>query len=273
MAPGLGTGVWGEGTLWGVVGHSQGFGGGGAGGRFTSSGEVGTGVVGESILGGSPFQIVGTGVSGRAPDLYQSLFQVCEGGQGVPPCGGLVGVGVRGESYYGVWGRGRTAFTPEASAERQGTGVRGDGYYGIYGRSANGFAGYFDGNVQVNGTLTATTLLQNSDRSLKANVAPVDGAAILRRLVTLPVHQWNYQSDPADVRHIGPMAQDFFAAFGVGADDRHIATVDQAGIALAAIQGLYQVILEKEEQINRLHKAVESLQIQITNSQPRPTNR
>lgn len=38
--------------------------------------------------------------------------------------------------------------------------------------------------------------------------------------------------------HLGPMAQDFHAAFNVGMDDKHMATVDEEGVALAAIQGL-----------------------------------
>ena len=46
----------------------------------------------------------------------------------------------------------------------------------------------------------------------------------------------------SDLEHIGPMAQDFHAAFGVGADDKHIATVDADGVALAAIQGLNQKV-------------------------------
>ena len=43
--------------------------------------------------------------------------------------------------------------------------------------------------------------------------------------------------DPS-TRHIGPMAQDFYGAFNVGMDDKHIATTDEDGVALAAIQGL-----------------------------------
>ena len=53
-------------------------------------------------------------------------------------------------------------------------------------------------------------------------------------------------------RHIGPTAQDFSAAFEVGADDRHITTVDADGVALAVIQGLYQMLTDQQEQISRL---------------------
>lgn len=49
---------------------------------------------------------------------------------------------------------------------------------------------------------------------------------------------WNYSADDPSIRHIGPMAQDFAAVFGVGADDRHIHPIDGQGVALAAVQGL-----------------------------------
>ena len=77
-----------------------------------------------------------------------------------------------------------------------------------------------------------------SDRALKANVAAVDGGDVLARLAQVPVSTWNYTSQDPSIRHMGPMAQDFYAAFGLGEDDRHITTVDADGVALAAIQGL-----------------------------------
>jgi hypothetical protein len=78
-----------------------------------------------------------------------------------------------------------------------------------------------------------------SDRALKENVESVDSQALLARLAQVPVSTWNYKSQDASIRHIGPMAQEFYAAFGVGEDDTHITTVDADGVALAAIQGLY----------------------------------
>src|SRR5205085_10294927 len=78
-----------------------------------------------------------------------------------------------------------------------------------------------------------------SDRNLKANIAAVDSRDVLQRLVSLPVSTWNYTAQGDGIRHIGPMAQDFKAAFGLGEDDTTISTVDEQGVALAAIQGLY----------------------------------
>jgi hypothetical protein len=45
------------------------------------------------------------------------------------------------------------------------------------------------------------------------------------------------------------MAQDFYAAFNVGPDDKHIATVDADGVALAAIQGLNQKLEQQAAEL------------------------
>ena len=102
-----------------------------------------------------------------------------------------------------------------------------------------------------------------SDRNAKANFAPISSRELLDRLAELPVQTWNYKSQNDSVRHIGPTAQDFAAAFHVGEDDRHIATVDEGGVALAAIQGLNQKLeerlTEKDVEIRILKKSVAEL--------------
>jgi hypothetical protein len=77
-----------------------------------------------------------------------------------------------------------------------------------------------------------------SDRNMKTGVAALDDAAVLDKVAALPVNVWSYTSEPG-VRHVGPMAQDFYAAFGVGEDDRHITSIDEDGVALAAIKALH----------------------------------
>ena len=95
---------------------------------------------------------------------------------------------------------------------------------------------------------TGGTWANNSDRAAKENVQPVNSQNILAALAALPISSWNYRNEHASARHIGPMAQDFHAAFGMnGADDKHVATIDADGVALAAIQGLN----EKVESSNR----------------------
>jgi hypothetical protein len=78
----------------------------------------------------------------------------------------------------------------------------------------------------------------SSDRALKRGLVELDGREVLAKLVAMPVYQWQPKSGNAEVKHYGPMAQDFHAAFGLGEDDRMIGFQDADGVALAAIQGL-----------------------------------
>ena len=99
-----------------------------------------------------------------------------------------------------------------------------------------------------------------SDRNAKANFAPVDEQEVLARLAEIPITTWNYQSQDPSIRHIGPMSQDFYAAFGVGEDERHISTLDADGVALAAIQGLYQLVQEQAAWIAELEARLAALE-------------
>jgi hypothetical protein len=67
----------------------------------------------------------------------------------------------------------------------------------------------------------------------------VDAAAILAELVELPITTWSYTFEDPAIRHIGPMAQDFKAAFEVGATDKMIFQIDADGVALVSIQALH----------------------------------
>ena len=98
-----------------------------------------------------------------------------------------------------------------------------------------------------------------SDRHAKEQFAPVDAQAILSRVLQLPIETWNYRGQAASIRHIGPMAQDFAALFGVGEDDRHINLLDSAGIALAAIQALAQRVEAQEAEMQALRAELRGL--------------
>ncbi len=91
-----------------------------------------------------------------------------------------------------------------------------------------------------------------SDRNVKESFETTDATAILQRLSELPINKWNYKWDDESIRHIGPMAQDFMAAFAVGDSDKHIHPVDANGVAFAAIQGLYQMLKAKEAETESL---------------------
>ncbi len=103
-----------------------------------------------------------------------------------------------------------------------------------------------------------------SDRNLKANFATVDGRAVLATLAATPIQTWNYIAQDDSIRHIGPMAQDFYAAFNVGEDNTHIATIDADGVALAAIQGLNEIVQEKDVRIAALEEHNAALEARLT---------
>ena len=100
-----------------------------------------------------------------------------------------------------------------------------------------------------------------SDYNAKAGFIPVDGYRVLEQLMSVPISTWYYRAQDPSIRHIGPMAQDFYAAFHVGQDNRYISTVDEEGVALAAIQELYRMVqqthpeyLRQQAQITALEK-------------------
>jgi hypothetical protein len=116
--------------------------------------------------------------------------------------------------------------------------------------------------LTAHGKLTAVTADQvssqvTSDRNAKEAFAPVDPHAILARVVTLPIETWSYKGEHA--RHLGPMAQDFAAAFGLGADDRHIFPLDAGGVALAALQGLHALVQTQTARLQALEREVAAL--------------
>jgi len=77
-----------------------------------------------------------------------------------------------------------------------------------------------------------------SDVRKKTAFRPLDGETVLAKLRVMPVQSWQYRSQDASIRHIGPTAQDFRAAFGVGESDTTITTVDADGVALAGVKAL-----------------------------------
>ena len=107
-------------------------------------------------------------------------------------------------------------------------------------------------------TTVRTTTATISDRNRKAGFAGVDTHAILDHVARLPIETWQFKGET--IRHIGPMAQDFSAAFHVGADDRHIDLIDANGVALAAIQALTERLEAQETELAALRATIQRLQ-------------
>ena len=102
-----------------------------------------------------------------------------------------------------------------------------------------------------------------SDRAAKANFANVDSSTILARLARIPIQSWNYKAQRPSIRHLGPMAQDFRRAFGLGEDNRYIDTLDAEGVALAGIQGLYKLSLSEQRQLAEQQREIHTLQREL----------
>ena len=136
--------------------------------------------------------------------------------------------------------------------------------------SNNEFAARATGGFRFRTNLTGTTgcnLPANSgvfnctsSRTTKQNFMLVDGNDVLSRLRNVPVSTWNYIAEDNKVRHMGPMAEDFFDAFKLGGSDKSIGIQDLTGVSLAAIKALD----ERTVQLQQKQNEVEQLRLQVT---------
>jgi trimeric autotransporter adhesin len=103
-----------------------------------------------------------------------------------------------------------------------------------------------------------------SSKEQKENFETIDSQEILNKVISMPVQKWNYKSQDDSVKHIGPFAEDFEQAFGVGDFKGRITSTDADGVALAAIQGLneklQQELVGKQQEIDSLNKRLEHLE-------------
>ncbi|WP_372412207.1 tail fiber domain-containing protein [Streptomyces luteireticuli] len=87
--------------------------------------------------------------------------------------------------------------------------------------------------------------------------APVNGFDILDKVISLPISTWRYQWEGEDVRHIGPMSQDWKRVFGLGDEYEGIYCVDAKGISLVSIQALHRLIITLQDQVNQLERRLD----------------
>jgi hypothetical protein len=98
-----------------------------------------------------------------------------------------------------------------------------------------------------------------SDANMKEHFRDLAGEDVLSKIASMPVREWNYKSQDAAIRHVGPTAQDFHAAFGLGESPLKINTIDADGIALAAVRALEARTRELRDDNARLQKANDEL--------------
>jgi hypothetical protein len=103
----------------------------------------------------------------------------------------------------------------------------------------------------------------DSDFALKREFAAIDADAVLERVLALPITTWSYRAEDPSIRHLGPMAQDFKAAFGLGATDRAISKIDADGVALTSIQALGRRLRDAEAENAALRESLASLQARV----------
>jgi hypothetical protein len=193
--------------------------------------------------GGAQFGVIAGGASNNLSGSEAAI------GGGLKNSAGGLYAQVPGGSENVANGTGSFAAGSGASALHSGTFVWSDGSSAsaLTSSGPNQFVARASGGLYLYSNAAATAGVKLapgsgawaslSDRTMKNDVVALDEAAILERVTTLPVSEWEYLSERG-VRHVGPMAQDFYATFHLGADDRHITAIDESGVALAAIKAL-----------------------------------
>jgi hypothetical protein len=101
-----------------------------------------------------------------------------------------------------------------------------------------------------------------SSRTFKTDFQSIDNQEILDQLASIPIEKWRYK-DSDEGRHIGPVAEDFYDAFGLGKDNRYIGTTDAAGVSMAAIQALYRLVKEQQSLIQAQKERLDVLQARL----------
>jgi len=102
-----------------------------------------------------------------------------------------------------------------------------------------------------------------SDRAAKQDFARVDDEWVLARLMAMPVYTWRYRAEVSGALHMGPTAQDFHAAFGLGDSDTRIATVDADGVALAAIAALARKVEQRNATLAEQDRELAALESRV----------
>ena len=211
---------------------------------------------------GSGASIQGTSFSSNAADAPQTILRRARGTSASPTAVGnadnLGVISFRGHTGTTFSGS-RALITAQTTESWSGSA---NGSQLLFSTTANGTTSpVVRFEIRQNGDIFANGALAHaSSRELKENFAHPDPQEILQRVVDLPVTYWNYRKDEPSLRHIGPTAEDFYAAFQVGNDQRSIAVNDSLGVALAAIKGLYETLEGRDLEIAELKTRLAALE-------------
>lgn len=230
---------------------------------------VGTGVEGTtgntSGYGVEAINTSGTAMyaSGATVGVFGTSSASATGDYGVEGTGGNAAVaGINTTGPYGVY-----AQSSNIAVDAYSTGA-GAGVYAT--EASNGNAVYaacvsYSGCADFRGGggeyTSGGNWVNASSRSLKTDFTPLNDQTILNKIAALPITQWVYKSDPT-AWHIGPVAEDFYADFGLGDNNTSISTIDPAGVALVGVQALDQDYTAQQSQITDLQNQVKTLETQ-----------
>lgn len=226
-----------------------------SGGNFnTASGQY------SSVIGGN-----GNTASGISSSVLGGVTNTASGFESV--AAGEAAIAMHTKSFvWNGWNSGyATSFRSNAFQIHGESGL--DIEYGTRRADGGGTSWVFIGNGFTDQAIATSTGAylgtdgmwhDKSDRNRKTELLPVDPRDALERVAALPLSTWRYIDDTSGARHLGPMAQDFYASFRLGSDETTIGTIDESGVAFAAIQGLHRAMREKDARIATLEQEVQA---------------
>lgn len=129
--------------------------------------------------------------------------------------------------------------------------------------AANGNTPGAGGNVGCDLTVAVPSWTCASSRTLKENYLAVDGEDVLWRLRGLPITTWSMIGADPKVRHLGPVAEDFWRAFGLGLGETAIGLGDIDGVNLAAAKALETRTATLRRELDEKTARIETLEAQL----------
>ena len=121
-------------------------------------------------------------------------------------------------------------------------------------------------NLGVRLASNGSQWLALSDVRTKHDFRELDGDDVLARIAAMPVTEWSYKAQDGGIRHIGPTAQDFHAAFGLGEDPLRIGTLDADGVALAGVKAVEARTRAMRDEQDTLRARVAALEVALADA-------
>lgn len=116
--------------------------------------------------------------------------------------------------------------------------------------------------VAASGAVSALSFTPTSTKTAKYGFEAIDAQTVLAKVIGMPISEWSYNEQTE--RHIGPFAEDFAATFGLdGGNTKGINLTDLGGVSLVAIQGLHEVIEERDAEITQLRERLQALEAAV----------